>query len=155
MIPDEGISVTFRNSRLKSPRRELLVYTTQLLSHHLRALRRGGGAVGVMYCGPREMRRLKKTWFGIDEETDVLSFPSEEEDYLGDIAVCLPVCARQARDHGVRAEDEVALLLTHGLLHLIGHDHDNAARKARMWKKQDALLRASREIKRPRLVVAK
>ncbi|MEO8376507.1 MAG: rRNA maturation RNase YbeY [Candidatus Sumerlaeota bacterium] len=147
--------MTFQNSRLRSPRRDLFVYTSQLLSRHLAALKREGAGIGVLFCGPREMRRLKKTWFGIDEETDVLSFPSGEENYLGDIAVCLPVCANQARAQKLRTEDEVALLLTHGLLHLIGHDHDNAARKTRMWRKQDALLRAAIDLKPPRLVVKK
>ncbi|MCC6545885.1 rRNA maturation RNase YbeY [Candidatus Sumerlaeota bacterium] len=123
------------------------------MARHLAALGREGAGVGVLFCGPREMRQLKRTWFGIDEETDVLSFPSGDEDYLGDVAVCLPVCARQARAQGQRTEEEVALLLTHGLLHLLGHDHDNARRKARMWRRQDALLRGCGDIAKPRLVV--
>jgi probable rRNA maturation factor len=70
------------------------------------------------------MRTLNRTWRGIDRPTDVLSFPSTDPGYLGDIVIDVPYASRQARARGHRAPREVQLLLAHGLLHLLGYDHE-------------------------------
>ena len=74
--------------------------------------------------------------------TDVLSFPSDEVDpetgsqYLGDIIISIPRAAQQAQVGGHSLEAEVQLLVVHGTLHLLGHDHAEAEEKARMWAAQ-------------------
>ena len=70
------------------------------------------------------MRRLNREFRRIDRSTDVLSFPAELPGLLGDVAIDVPYAARQARRRGHGLDREVQLLLVHGVLHLLGHDHE-------------------------------
>jgi len=70
------------------------------------------------------MRRLNREFRKIDRPTDVLSFPAEAPAFLGDVAIDVPYAARQARKRGHALDREVQLLLAHGVLHLLGHDHE-------------------------------
>ncbi|HKC23712.1 MAG TPA: rRNA maturation RNase YbeY, partial [Thermoanaerobaculia bacterium] len=80
--------------------------------------------VSVLLCGDARMRSLNGTWRGKDAPTDVLSFPAETAETLGDVAVNVPYAARQAQARGHAAAREVQVLLAHGVLHLLGHDHE-------------------------------
>jgi probable rRNA maturation factor len=104
----------------------------------LRAARLGDLAVDVTFVDDDEMRELNRTWRGRDAPTDVLSFAALEgevipglEEELGSIVVSLPTARRQAADNGHALADEVAVLVTHGLLHLLGLDHERGAGEAR------------------------
>ncbi|HEY4025787.1 MAG TPA: rRNA maturation RNase YbeY [Candidatus Dormibacteraeota bacterium] len=79
----------------------------------------------VRVTGDRELRRLNREFLGEDHATDVLSFPSGDvaEGYLGDLALSWPAVLRQAGEFGHPPEVETALLVVHGLLHLLGWDH--------------------------------
>ncbi len=93
------------------------------------ALRVGAGDVVVRFVDPREMRDLNRAWRGKDRVTDVLSFPSGAADpagrrHIGDIALCWDVAHRQAGRRRHAPEREAALLALHGLLHLLGYDHE-------------------------------
>ena len=73
------------------------------------------------------MRTLNRVWRGKDAPTDVLSFPGGESGpapFLGDVAIDVPYAARQARRLGHSLRREVQVLLAHGILHLLGHDHE-------------------------------
>jgi probable rRNA maturation factor len=88
----------------------------------------------VRVTGDRELRRLNRTFLGEDHATDVLSFPGGEADpgYLGDLALSWPAVARQAAAAGHPPEVEAALLVVHGLLHLLGWDHAGQAEERAM-----------------------
>ncbi len=87
-----------------------------------------------------EMALLNSRFRGKKETTDVLSFPSGERDPLGDIAVSLGRARSQAREWGHSTEDEIRILLLHGLLHLMGHDHETDTgqmrRTEQRWRKK-------------------
>lgn len=89
-----------------------------------------------------QLHELNRDYLGVDAPTDVLSFPADEEDpesgvhYLGDILISIPRAKKQAKAAGHPLEAEVQLLVVHGTLHLLGHDHAEAEEKARMWKVQ-------------------
>jgi len=89
---------------------------------------------------------LNREYLGIDAPTDVLSFPASETDpetgarYIGDILISIPRARGQATAAGHPLESEVQLLVVHGVLHLLGHDHAQAEEKARMWKAQAEIL---------------
>lgn len=92
-----------------------------------------------------QVQQLNRDFLGIDGPTDVLSFPAGEPmpgmpGYLGDIAVSVPYAARQAAAAGHGVADELQLLVIHGVLHLLGHDHDTPDAKAQMWAAQTAVL---------------
>ncbi|MEO8196442.1 MAG: rRNA maturation RNase YbeY [Thermoanaerobaculia bacterium] len=87
----------------------------------------GFDTVGVRFAGDRTVRRLNREFRGKDKATDVLSFPGEESPegrHLGDIVISIPTAERQANERGAALEDEVKLLLLHGVLHCLGHDHE-------------------------------
>jgi rRNA maturation RNase YbeY len=85
-------------------------------------------SLSVLLCGDRRMRSLNRTWRGTDRPTDVLSFSSLEESssssFLGDLVIDVPYAARQARRRGHAVTREIRILLAHGLLHLLGYDHE-------------------------------
>jgi probable rRNA maturation factor len=93
-----------------------------------------------------QLQQLNLEYLGIDSPTDVLSFPAGETDpetgdlYLGDIIISVPKAALQATAAGHEMEQEVQLLVVHGVLHLLGHDHGEMEEKARMWKAQGEIL---------------
>ena len=104
------------------------------MMHLFDELRRAEGRLGqemsVVFLPDVEMRRLNRQHRGIDKATDVLSFPPGEAvfpgegPWLGELAVSLPTCARQAKRLGHGAGRELAFLLLHGFMHLCGYDHE-------------------------------
>jgi len=93
-----------------------------------------------------QLHELNLDYLGVDAPTDVLSFPADEEDpetgirYLGDILISIPRAKQQAEAAGHPLEAEVQLLVIHGTLHLLGHDHAGMDEKARMWEAQGAIM---------------
>lgn len=99
--------------------------------------------VTVVITGAAQLRKLNRQYRQIDAPTDVLSFNVEDGGrYLGDVIISYPTARAQAKAGGHPVEAEVQLLVVHGVLHLLGHDHYSAADKARMWRAQAATLRS-------------
>jgi probable rRNA maturation factor len=111
---------------------------------------RGPAELSIVITGDGTLRRLNRTFRGIDAVTDVLSFWNAEKDdfmvgsealcYLGDVIISFPQAKAQARDAGHPVEAELQLLAVHGLLHLLGHDHADPDEKAAMWSAQANIL---------------
>ena len=95
-------------------------------------------SLSILLCGDARMRRLNREWLGTDLSTDVLSFSSGERDFLGDIVIDVPYAARQARRRGHTLAREVQILLAHGLLHLLGYDHEED--NGTMFRRQRRIL---------------
>lgn len=93
-----------------------------------------------------EIRQLNREYLGADAPTDVLSFPLDFDNpetgspYLGDIVISLPTAAQQAEAGGHALIEEIKLLVVHGILHLLGHDHADLDEKAAMWQIQEQIL---------------
>lgn len=105
----------------------------------------------VVIADEDTVRELNRLYRGRDEATDVLSFAGrevpvafvdapQEQPSLGEVVVCLPVAEAQASEAGRRVEGEIAHLLVHGILHILGYDHEDPAEGARMKDREDALL---------------
>ena len=96
----------------------------------------------IVLTDDAQLHELNREYLGVDAPTDVLSFPASETDpetgaqYLGDIVISIPRAMLQAQAGGHPLEAEVQLLVVHGTLHLLGHDHAEAEEKARMWQAQ-------------------
>lgn len=110
-----------------------------------------GAEVSVVCVDEAAMAQLHEEWMDLPGATDVMSFPMDElrpgtpdapspEGLLGDIVICPQVAAVQAARGGHSAQDEVLLLLTHGLLHLLGFDHEEDEEKTEMFTLQHRLL---------------
>jgi probable rRNA maturation factor len=129
---------------------------------------RGEAELSVLYVDEAHMTELNTQFMGGDGPTDVLSFPLDGESratgrwpdggttgpeappveldelplLLGDVVICPAVAARNAPEHAGTYDDEMALLLVHAILHLLGHDHAEPDQQARMWAAERELLEA-------------
>ncbi len=104
-----------------------------------------GAECGLLLVGDRTMARLNERYRGISRSTDVLSFPMREGLFeslspglLGDVVISAETADRQARAAGRSLREELAALLIHGVLHLLGYDHQtrSEARKMRRLEGQ-------------------
>ena len=97
------------------------------------------------------IQSLNRDFLGNDVPTDVLAFGALEDGgpfvaapeaggYLGDVIVSYPRAVAQAQEHGHSPEQELSLLVVHGILHLLGYDHADDEGKAAMWARQDLIL---------------
>jgi probable rRNA maturation factor len=127
------------DSRFHSRRRHLHVVVTDARGRPLSAqglaawLERAGpararGVVNIALVSDRTMRRLNRRYRGVDKITDVLSFPAAPDHprsgaFLGDLAIATGLAGRQARRLGHSTAKELRILALHGLLHLLGYDH--------------------------------
>jgi probable rRNA maturation factor len=117
--------------------------------------------VTIVVTSDAAVQQLNREYRGIDAPTDVLSFPSQEpqnegeaspplalppelaaelDRYLGDIIIAYPYTIQQAAHFGSAPAAELRLMVVHGLLHLLGDDHDTAEAEQAMWARQDAVL---------------
>lgn len=103
----------------------------------------------MLLVGDRAIRRLNRAYLNHDHPTDVLAFPQPQGSpspgphLLGDVVISVDTAARQAKAHGHSLNQELALLLIHGLLHLLGYDDSTPAARRRMWSTQARLLAIS------------
>lgn len=111
--------------------------------------------VSIWITDEDELHTLNRTYRNVDASTDVLSFGADDEEdelpfvsapdqprYLGDLAVSYPHAVRQAAEYGHSLQRELSYLVTHGLLHLLGYDHEAPADAQRMRGREEALLGA-------------
>ncbi|MFQ5578846.1 MAG: rRNA maturation RNase YbeY [Anaerolineae bacterium] len=130
------------------------VDAAQLAAAAADALKLGGPAtagVTVVITSDEAVRALNRQYRGLDAPTDVLSFEAAGDDgfvvagergpYLGDVIIAAPTASAQARAAGHTPAEEMTLLAVHGILHLLGFDHDTPARKKIMWQQQAQILR--------------
>ena len=151
-----AIALEFDDTLLPADRAELDTAPLVALAERVLA---GQGAPGagltLLLAGDERLRDLNAAHRGVDEPTDVLSFAAEESDpfpgeereheaarYLGDIAVSVPTARRQAAEHGIALADELAHLVLHGVLHVLGHDHETPEDDAAMRTLEESYLGA-------------
>ena len=101
--------------------------------------------VSVLLCDDDEIRTLNRQWRGFDKPTNVLSFPApgpaHEDMPLGDIAIAFETCDREARADVKTLDDHVTHLVIHGVLHLLGHDHETDTEAETMEDTERRILR--------------
>lgn len=103
-----------------------------------------GRELGVLLVDDKEIQELNRRYLGRDRPTNVLAFPMDgpSDRVLGDIVISVQTAQREAEERGVRLEEHLALLLIHGILHLLGYDHEKGGREeAEMRRKERELLK--------------
>jgi len=117
--------------------------TNAALEHQAESL---DSELTIVLADDARLQELNRDYLGIDAPTDVYSFPASETDpetgarYIGDILISIPRAESQAAAAGHPLESEVQLLVVHGVLHLLGHDHAEPEEKRRMWQAQAEIL---------------
>ena len=135
-MPADDDSLIFRRVRLRLPRVRLRAFAEQLREDVA-----GGRGFCCLLADDRELRRLNRQFLGKDYPADVLSFPEPgPDDFLGELAISVDRAREQARLLGHPIEVEIRILMLHGVLHLLGMDHEKdrgrmARAEARLRKK--------------------
>jgi probable rRNA maturation factor len=137
------VYLTNRTAR-KGLRTQPIRYDTERL---LEAIGEKGSSLSLSFVDDEAIRRLNREYRGKDQPTDVLSFPllapgetrGPQERMLGDIVISLDTASRQAADYDATLEMEIRRLLIHGLLHLMGHDHERDDERAAMEREERRL----------------
>ncbi len=94
----------------------------------------------IVFVDQKQIRKLNKTYRGKDYATDVLSFEGDSKSSFGELVISPQVIKRQAKEHGLSMQDELGYMVLHGVLHLLGYDHEKSKREAnRMFTLQDKL----------------
>jgi probable rRNA maturation factor len=110
--------------------------------------------VSLVFTDSEAVRQLNRDYRGVDETTDVLAFcmlPQKEADSsfalppdgvtrLGEVIISYPQAVEQAKEQGHATEKELALLVIHGILHLLGYDHEEPEKESKMEEKEKVLL---------------
>jgi probable rRNA maturation factor len=122
----------------------------------MRALQLNESSLSIVITDDKSIHELNRVYRRKNEPTDVLAFPMREGEFsslagglLGDVVISIPTARRQARARRASLLTEVTVLLAHGLLHLLGWDHDTAPKDRAMRAETDRLVAAARP-KRPR-----
>ena len=113
-----------------------------LLAMAGRAELAGRGApleLSVLLVDDSSIRPMNLRWRGVDAATDVLSFPMDEGPLLGDVVISVETAANRLRPGDWSLDDELLFLLIHGLLHLLGHDHEQPGERALMEQAEQQL----------------
>lgn len=114
----------------------------------LGAIGEGDAALSLTLVGDAAIRDLNREHRGKDKATDVLSFPADPpatidgdapERLLGDVVISVDTARRQAADYDAPLQREIERLLIHGLLHVVGHDHEEAGERRRMEREERRL----------------
>jgi probable rRNA maturation factor len=133
----------------------------QLARAILSAVGAASGELGILLVGDRRMRGLNRRYRGKDRTTDVLAFAMRESltphplpftpTMLGDVVIAVPTATRQAKQDQRSLDEELTVLLVHGILHLCGYDHERNEREARrMHRREQKILRSF--VRWPKLV---
>lgn len=104
-----------------------------------------GAELSLLFVEPGHIKKLNQRFAGDDHATDVLAFPMMEDDdegtlMLGDVVICPEIAERNARELGHALDAELATLVVHGMLHLLGYDHQREDDKEKMDARSRAIL---------------
>jgi len=133
MSSPDGSTVTFRRVPADVRPRSVQNFARKLQNDLAK-----GKPFDCAILGDAELRRLNREFRGKDYATDVLSFPAIGGPSLGDLAISATRARAQAREFGHSTEDEIRILMLHGVLHLLGFDHETdegrMARAEKRWR---------------------
>ena len=123
-------------------------FVRKVVKHTLNKMEAEKSEVNIIYVGLEEIHEINKTYRNVDRPTDVISFALEdtedvtvyEERVLGDIYICLDKVHEQAKEYGHTEIREMAFLIVHGLLHLLGYDHMIKEEEKIMFGLQEEIL---------------
>ena len=138
---NESISATVSSSLINQKLLEDSASETLSMTHRDSDL-----DLSIVLTDDRQLQELNLEYLDIDAPTDVLSFPSGEQDpdtgktYIGDVIISYERAVKQAESANVPPEHELCMLVVHGVLHLLGYDHTNEHKKSEMWAVQDKVL---------------
>ena len=127
--------IEINNQSGRAVPRDFLEDWCRRMSRELKLRKKG---LVIAFLNEKEMRALNKKFRGKNYATDVLSFESADPAVYGELVICPQVISRQAKEHGLLVREELGYMVLHGVLHLLGYDHERSEREAKkMFALQD------------------
>lgn len=134
------------HSKIRIPRRFLIQWVCELeklLKLKLSSkqyLKIKKQSLYLVFLDPKPALKLNLEFRHKNYATDVLSFDSEDADSLGELIMCPQVLKKQAKEHNLKLNEEIGYMVIHGLLHLLGYDHEKSPQEAKlMFRLQDSI----------------
>lgn len=126
--------VTFDQARLDRQARAILSVVGE-----------SSAELGILFVGDQRMKSLNRRYRGKDRTTDVLAFAMREAPHssaglLGDVVIAVPTAVRQAKEGQRSLDEELTVLLVHGILHLCGYDHERSEKEARRMQRREQMI---------------
>ena len=123
--------ITFDQARLERSARAILADVGE-----------ASAELSILFVGDQRMRALNRRYRGKDRTTDVLAFAMREAPHasaglLGDVVIAVPTAVRQAKQGQRSLDEELTVLLVHGILHLCGYDHERSEEEARRMHRRE------------------
>ena len=122
-------------------------YLNGVINRTLNTLNVNNAIFSIIFVTPEEIQKLNSEYRKIDRVTDVISFALEDDEdkildlrILGDIYICIDKMLEQAKEYGHSNKRELSFLTVHGLLHLLGYDHQTLEEEKEMFGLQDKIL---------------
>ena len=122
-------------------------YLNGVINRTLNTLNVNNAIFSIIFVTPEEIQKLNSEYRKIDRVTDVISFALEDDEdkildlrILGDIDICIDKMLEQAKEYGHSNKRELSFLTVHGLLHLLGYDHQTVEEEKEMFGLQDKIL---------------
>lgn len=129
------------------PRKFILLWMEELtgLMQRKHKIKLRGQEISVVFVAESQIQKLNKDFRSKDKATDILSFSGFGDEDLGELVLCGDLVKRQAQEHGLSLKEELGYLLIHGVLHLLGYDHEkNETDAKKMFQLQDELFESLR-----------
>ncbi len=125
-------------------------YLNQVIDLTLEVEKIENAVFSVIFVDEAKIQKINREYRGVDRVTDVISFAFEDSidvsydfRFLGDIYICIPRMKEQALEYGHSEKRELSFLVVHGLLHLLGYDHQTEEEEKEMFSKQEVILNAA------------
>ncbi len=125
-------------------------YLNQVIDLTLEVEKIENAVFSVIFVDEAKIQEINREYRGVDRVTDVISFAFEDSidvsydfRFLGDIYICIPRMKEQALEYGHSEKRELSFLVVHGLLHLLGYDHQTEEEEKEMFSKQEVILNAA------------
>ena len=145
-MPTSAVSVSVEDARTDTADPPVDIDRWRALAHASLVTEGATGELTVAFVDEADIAELNAEHMGAVGPTDVLSFPMDDEPQfgvprlLGDVVVAPEVALSQYPEHAGTYDDEIALLIVHGVLHILGHDHADPTEAERMRRRERALL---------------
>lgn len=136
--------LVINHSRVRAPRKFIDRWCEQIqkefLKRRLMTKAQAQRELTIVFLDPKEAKKTNQQFRGKDYATDVLSFESLSPEHFGDLVLCPQVLQKQAQEHGLVYQEELGYMLLHGILHLLGYDHETSPQDAeKMFSIQDTV----------------
>ena len=135
-----SLTVEIMNEQEEAISQELMELLIQLLDQAAEIEKVTNKELAITFVDNKRIQEINKVFRQINKPTDVLSFPLEEEDALGDIIISIPKAKEQAEEYQHSFARELGFLAVHGFLHLLGYDHETEKEEKEMFMRQERIL---------------